>query len=39
MAKLTDKQLLVLDNLIYLREIASGNEEIGTVEEFINFGI
>ena len=31
MAKLTDKQLLVLDNLIYLREIASGNGEIGTV--------
>ncbi len=29
MAKLTDKQLMVLDNLIYLREIASGNEEIG----------
>lgn len=36
MAKLTDKQLLVLDNLIYLREIASGNEEIETVDDFIN---
>jgi hypothetical protein len=39
MAKLTDKQLMVLDNLIYLREIASVNDEIETVEEFINFGI
>ena len=35
MAKLTDKQLMVLDNLIYLREIASGNNEIETVKDFI----
>ena len=35
MAKLTDKQLMVLDNLIYLREIASVNDEIETVNDFV----
>ena len=35
MDKLTDAQLMLLDNLIYLREIANSSEDIETVEEFI----
>lgn len=37
MAKLTDKQLMVLDNLIYLREIANGGDEFRTVDDFVNY--
>lgn len=36
MEKLTDEQLMILDNLIYLREIANGNGEFGTVADFID---
>ena len=37
MAKLTDAQLMILDNLIYLREIASGDERFKTVSDFIDY--
>ena len=37
MEKLTDDQLMILDNLIYLREIANGSDEFKTVDEFINY--
>lgn len=37
MAKLTDEQLMILDNLIYLREIASGRDDLRNVSDFVNY--
>ena len=37
MAKLTDEQLMILDNLIYLREIANGSDDFKTVGDFIDY--
>lgn len=37
MAKLTDEQLMILDNLIYLREISNGSDDLETVADFINY--
>lgn len=37
MAKLTDEQLMILDNLIYLREIASGRENLEKVSDFVKY--
>ncbi len=37
MAKLTDTQLMILDNLIYLREIASGDDRFEKISDFIDY--
>lgn len=37
MARLTDEQLLILDNIIYLREIASEMHRFDTIGDFIQY--